>query len=87
MALLSSASNQFVYLSELLVAAPCVEFSRFAANCGLLLAAEQQKAALQFLHQGRRGFYATFASDQNPDRAIVQAGDRMFVAEEVSQTP
>lgn len=86
-ALLSSASNQFVYLSELLVAAPCVEFSRFAANRGLPLAAEQEKAALQFLHQGRRGFYATFASDQNPDRAIVQAGDRVFVAAEVFQRP
>ena len=80
-AILSSVSDQFVYLSELLVAVPCVEFSRFAANFGMPLAAEQQKAALQFLHKGRRGFYTTFASDQNPDRAIVQAGDRVFAVE------
>lgn len=80
-AILSSASDQFIYLSELMVAAPCVEFSRFAANSGMPLAAEQQKAALQFLDGGRRGFYATFADEQNSDKVIVQAGDRVFVVE------
>lgn len=80
-AILSSASDQFVYLSELLVAEPCVEFSRFAANFGMPLPAAQQKAALQFLDEGRRGFYATFASDHNSNTAIVQAGDRVFVVE------
>jgi hypothetical protein len=78
-AILSEATGELIYLSDLQVAAPCVEFSRFAANFGMPLPAEQQKAALQFLHEGRRGFYATFASETG--QAIVQAGDRVFTGE------
>lgn len=78
-AILSQATGELIYLIDLQVAAPCVEFSRFAANYGMPLPAEQQKATLQFLHDGRRGFYATFASENG--QGIVQAGDRVFVNE------
>ncbi len=80
-AILSQATGEFVYLTDLQVAAPCVEFSRFASNFGMPLPPEQQKAALQFLHEGRRGFYATVVNDDGQGRAIVQAGDRVFVVE------
>src|SRR5260370_34671075 len=50
-----------VHLRGLRVAAPCVEFSQFAANHGMPLAEEDLKRALQFLHNGRRGFYPTAA--------------------------
>lgn len=80
-AILSQTTDEFIYLTNLLVAAPCVEFSRFAANFGMPLPAEQQKAALQFLHEGRRGFYATFANENGQEQAIVQADDRVFVGE------
>jgi hypothetical protein len=78
-AILSQATGKFIYLTDLQVAAPCVEFSRFAANFGMPLPPAQQKAALQFLHDGRRGFYTTFVSDKDQGQAIVQAGDRVFV--------
>jgi hypothetical protein len=79
-AILSQATGKFVYLTDLQVATPCVEFSRFAANFGMPLPSEQQKAALQFLHEGRRGFYATFVANKDHGQAIVQAGDRVFVS-------
>ncbi len=80
-AILSQATGEFIYLADLLVAAQCVEFSRFAANFGKPLPAGQQKAALQFLDEGKRGFYATFVSETGQGQAVVQAGDRVFVGE------
>lgn len=80
-AILSQATGELIYLSDLQVADPCVEFSRFAANFGMPLPAKQQKAALQFLHEGRRGFYATFVSETGQEQAIVQAGDKVFIVE------
>ena len=72
-AILSQATGQFVSLTDLQIAAPCVEFSRFAANFGMPLPPDQQKAALQFLDEGRRGFYATLLNDKDQEQAIVQA--------------
>ena len=79
-AIQSEATGQFVYLTNLKVAAPCVEFSQFAANHGLPLAAAPLKATLQFLNHGRRGFYATAEAQQTP--VLVKAGDRVYVIEE-----
>ncbi|HLX38968.1 MAG TPA: hypothetical protein VKR42_00465 [Ktedonobacteraceae bacterium] len=76
----SEETGQFVYLTKFKVAAPCVEFSQFAANHGLPLDAAPLKATLQFLHQGRRGFYATAEAQEMP--VLVKAGDRVFVVEE-----
>ena len=78
-AIMSQTTGQFIYLSNLQVAAPCVEFSQFAANFGMPLAGEQLKAALQFLHEGRRGFYATVTGYSEQNGAIIQAGDKVFV--------
>ena len=74
---IQTAAGALLYLAELLVAAPCVEFSQFAARQGEQLPPEALKETLQFLHDGRRGFYATLTGE--PDRAIVRAGDRVFV--------
>jgi MOSC domain-containing protein len=71
---IQTGAGALVFLTSLLVAAPCVEFSRFAAGQGERLPAEALKATLQFLDDGRRGFYASLASE-----AIVRAGDRLLV--------
>lgn len=79
-AIQSKETGQFVYLTKLKVAAPCVEFSHYAANHGLPLAAAPLKATLQFLNHGRRGFYATAEAQETP--VLMRAGDRVFVMDE-----
>jgi len=71
-----TAGGALVYLADLLVAAPCVEFSQFAASQGEKLPPEALKDALQFLHDGRRGFYARPAGEL--EGATVRAGDAVF---------
>ncbi len=56
---IQTASGALINLAELLVAAPCNEFSQFAASQGERLPPEVIKATLQFLNDGLRGFYAT----------------------------
>jgi hypothetical protein len=73
---IQTATGALVHLAELVVAAPCNEFSQFAANQAERLPPEALKATLQFLNDGRRGFYATLAS--TPSDAIVRAGDLVF---------
>jgi hypothetical protein len=75
---IQTAGGALVTLVDLLAAAPCVEFSQFAAGQGERLPAEALKAALQFLDDGMRGFYARLA-DRQAD-AEVRAGDRVFAA-------
>ena len=59
-------------------AAPCDEFSRFAAQSQHeRLPAEKLKATLQFLGNGRRGFLLALSEGQ--DSGIVHPGDRVFV--------
>jgi len=70
-------TGQFVYLTDLKVAAPCIEFSQFAANHGKPLPPNKLKATLQFLNDGCRGFYAT--TEDAPDELIVHVGDKVFV--------
>lgn len=79
LAIQSHNTGQIVYLTNLKVAAPCIEFSQFAANDGMPLPADKLKATLQFLDNGRRGFYATALDQQN--QVAVQAGDRVFVVD------
>ena len=76
-AILSAETGQMIHLQELLVAAPCVEFSRFAINDGMSPPNELIKETLQFLDNGRRGFYATVAESQEP--IAIHAGDRVYV--------
>jgi hypothetical protein len=59
-------------------AAPCEEFSHFAANSQHeRLPAEKLKSTLQFLGNGRRGFLLVLSDNQEP--GIVRSGDRVFV--------
>jgi hypothetical protein len=73
---IEGADGRVVYLTNLLAAAPCVEFSRFARSSDAPLPAEALRTTLQFLNDGMRGFYACLSADQ--DGATVQAGDRVF---------
>ena len=59
-------------------AAPCEEFSHFAANSQHeRLPAEKLKATLQFLGNGRRGYLLVLSDNQEP--VTVRSGDRVFV--------
>jgi hypothetical protein len=67
-----------VALESLIVAAPCVEFSRFAQLSADPLTSEDLRATLQFLDGGIRGLYARLADRQGD--AEICAGDRVFIA-------
>jgi len=59
-------------------AAPCEEFSHFAASSQhKRLPAAELKSTLQFLGNGRRGFLLVLSDDQEP--VTVRSGDRVFV--------
>ena len=76
LAIQTQKPGELIYLTRLKVAAPCVEFSLFAASHGMALPAPQLKETLQFLDGGKRGFYATVAGQS--DEMLVQAGDRVL---------
>lgn len=66
-----------VVLDVMNFAAPCEEFSHFAASSqGERLPAEELKATLQFLGDGRRGFLLNLNGKQGP--ALVKPGDLVF---------
>jgi len=70
-------TGQIVYLTQLKIDAPCVEFSQYAASYGMPLPPQELQAALQFLHNGRRGFYGRLAEHQNS--GSMRANDRVFI--------
>ena len=78
LAIQSVQNGDYYYLTQLMVAAPCVPFSTFAANqYGLMPLSNQQiKEALQFLLDGMRGFYATLNDTQTA--CSIQAGDAVY---------
>ena len=68
-----------VVLDVIQFAAPCEEFSHYAANSqGERLPAEELKATLQFLGDGRRGFLLNLNVNQEPN--LVKPGDLVFAA-------
>ena len=74
----NAETGQKTFLDVLSFVAPCDEFSHFAANSQHeRLSAEELKAALQFLNNGRRGFLLVLSEGQ--ESTTIQAGDRMFV--------
>jgi hypothetical protein len=77
LAIALQGTGQFAYLTDLKVAAPCIEFSHFAANYGKPLPPDKLKATLQLLNDGRRGFYASI--EDAPNELIVHVGDKVFV--------
>jgi hypothetical protein len=70
-----AATGQFVHLKDVMVAAPCLPFSHFAAAKDEPLSNEQIKETLQFLHNGCRGFYVSLDNDEPVE---IQAGDAVF---------
>ena len=73
-------TGRYIYLSGLMVATPCVQFSLFAANHGMPLPAAQLKETLQVLDGGTRGFYARMEGLQ--DNVTLQVGDKVFAADD-----
>jgi hypothetical protein len=66
-----------IVLSDVIVAAPCVEFTRFAMRFPDDARPDPTvTTALQFLHNGMRGFYASFDGEM----AEIKLGDRVFLA-------
>ena len=62
LALQSAENGELVELTQVAVALPCVEFSRFALRRPHATA-EELKPVLQFLDEGTRGFYVTPARE------------------------
>jgi len=73
LAVQKASTDEIIYLTNIEIAAPCVPFSQYAAKEQMPLSNEQTKEVLQFLHYGRRGFYAELADAQQ--EVSVQAGD------------
>jgi len=73
-------TGELLVLKDVQVAAPCDEFSHFAAQSqDERLPADELKAILQFLGEGRRGFLMVLQDGQ--EEGIVRPGDKVFVVE------
>lgn len=78
-AIQSANTGLVIRLIDIIAAAPCVEFSQFASCDIMPLVGERLKEALQFLDNGKRGFYMALAPTQEP--VAIQAGDMVFALE------
>jgi hypothetical protein len=72
------AGGSTIRLADIVVATPCVEFSRFANFGGERLTSAELRSTLQFLDDGRRGFYASLA--ENAAEPVIEVGDRVYIA-------
>jgi hypothetical protein len=72
--LIKGADGRSVVLDNVMVAAPCLEFSRYADRAAA--SGSDLKSTVQFLNNGMRGFYATLAAGQSD--ADIRAGDLLF---------
>jgi hypothetical protein len=76
----NSETGAMALLDMVSFAAPCDEFSHYAAKSqDTRLPAEDLKATLQFLGNGRRGYLLVLSEGQ--DSATIQLGDKVFVVE------
>lgn len=75
------ATGQWVILAEARVAEPCEGFAGYATR--LSKEKSEIRAALQFLHQGTRGFYLKVMD--HADNPLVQAGDPVFVSADLPE--
>lgn len=67
--------GESILLQEIIVAAPCVEFSRYALRFPEDARPDYRiTEALRFLNGGMRGYYATY----NGEPATVRVGDQVF---------
>lgn len=72
------AAGALVWLGGIIVARPCVEFSRYSLRMPQAgRDSPEVKSALQFLDDGMRGFRVTPASE-----AILSLGDRVYLPAE-----
>jgi hypothetical protein len=77
LAIENKKTGQMTLLDLVCFAAPCEEFSHFAAQSqDKRLPAAKLKSMLQFLNNGRRGFLLVLHEGQ--EAATVQPGDRVF---------
>jgi hypothetical protein len=74
---IEGASERRLELRPVIVAAPCVEFTRYALNFpdGARPDATVTEA-LRFLDAGMRGFYATYSGEP----AVIEIGARVFLS-------
>ncbi len=72
---LKNSDDEYIPLASVIVAPPCREFSIFCAN--KTIAGAELKDTLQFLHNGRRGYYAELA--QSDLGCYIQAGDSLYI--------
>ena len=71
-------TGQLLVLEQIQVAAPCEEFSHFAAQKqDQRLPASELKDILQFLSDGRRGFLLVLTEGQ--EDGFVRPGDKVYV--------
>jgi hypothetical protein len=74
--LVTADDGRHILLQDIIIAAPCVEFTRFALRFPQDATPDTTVTeGLQFLHHGTRGFYATLAS---PPQTI-RLGDRVYL--------
>lgn len=77
LAIENNETGKMIVLDMVSFAAPCEEFSHFAAQSqDKKLPAPELKAMLKFLNNGRRGFLLVLRAGQ--EAAVVQPGDRVF---------
>ena len=73
--LIAASDGTFVTLERVIIAEPCVPFTRFAMRLSATdPSGPQVTEALQFLRAGRRGFYASYAGPE----VTLRPGDRVF---------
>ncbi|HEY4688632.1 MAG TPA: hypothetical protein VIK33_04920 [Anaerolineae bacterium] len=74
------AARAELWLTDVVVALPCVEFSRYSLQMPRAEKTSAEiKEALQFLDGGTRGYYVTPADHGSP--LVVSVGDRVFLPE------
>jgi len=75
-----ATADGVVPIDEVRVAPPCVEFSKFCLQYPPERTADRDVAtALRFLHQGTRGFYATYTLADDVDTpTIIATGDLLY---------
>jgi hypothetical protein len=75
---IETREGSLVRLERIVVAEPCVEFTRFALRLGPAdPSSDDVTEGLRFLRAGTRGFYATLAGST----AVVRPGDAVFLCD------
>ena len=75
-------TGQLLLLDQVQIAAPCEEFSHFAAQMeNEKLPAAELKNILKFLNSGRRGFLLVLKEGQGD--GLVRPGDKVYVVKDI----